>query len=157
MLQSPSYPAHSSTQLINQSHFHEWWKLQCLRDYRKLINPRGQQPRLEGRLLAAAFIPTLLLLPSAIIQPSLPCVSLIVINIDQLSASTEWEFIPWGLVVHNEVFEYAAPWNETAKTSYKNNTDISLAFKMIRWTCYQTVACLHFQWQKWSNIYLLFF
>lgn len=84
---SPAYPAHYSTQLINKSHFHEWWKLHCLRGYRKLIIPSGQQPRLEGRLLATAFIPTLLLWPSAIIQLSLPCVSLVVITIDQLNIS----------------------------------------------------------------------
>ena len=79
---SPAYSVHSGTQLINQSHFHEWWELQWLRGYRKLINISGQQPRLEGRLLDAAFI--LFLRPSAIIPPSLPCESLIVINIDQL-------------------------------------------------------------------------
>lgn len=46
---SPS-PTQSSTQLINQSHFHEWWKLYCFRGYRELINPSGQQARLRALL-----------------------------------------------------------------------------------------------------------
>lgn len=82
---SPAHHAHSSTQLINQRHFYEWWKHHCLRGYWELINPSRQEPRLEGLLLATSFIPALLLQLSDVIQPSLPCVCLIIIDIDQFN------------------------------------------------------------------------
>lgn len=40
--------ARCNTQPINQSHFHEWWKLQSCRGYRELMNSSRQQPRLEA-------------------------------------------------------------------------------------------------------------
>lgn len=77
--QSPACHAHSSTQQINQRHYHDWWKLQCCWGHRKLIKPSGQRPCLQGRLLAAAFTPALSICHYSALT------ALIVMSIDRLS------------------------------------------------------------------------
>lgn len=96
---SPAYHEQSSTQLINQSHFHEWCRLRCLRGYWELINLSGQTATpwrtVTGRRFYTISVSSAICHSSVL---SVPCVSLISINIDQLNIY--WmRFIPRGLVV----------------------------------------------------------